>query len=77
MDNNSSGPQRKGSASEALNGMKRDRQRVSNFSQTNKPRIQQNQPQKSNNDNDEDDGCGSVILYIVFFIIGLLIMSML
>lgn len=76
---NSSGAR---SASEALSKMKENRQRqasTSQSSQTIKPRITQNSApcNNSNSSNGDGIGCGGIIMFAVFFMIGFAICSML
>lgn len=76
---NSSGAR---SASEALSKMKENRQRQTSTSQsthTSKPQITKNAAPRnnSNSSNNDEIGCGGIIMFAVFFMIGFAICSML
>lgn len=70
------------SASEALSKMKENRQRqtsITQSTQTSKPHITHNAAHRNNNNinNDDDSGCGWILWFVVFSVIGCLCVSML
>lgn len=82
MADNLQNPSGARSASDALSKMKENRQRqtsTTQSTQTSKPHITQNAvPRNNNNSNNNDDsGCGWILWFAVFFVIGFVICSML
>lgn len=70
------------SASEALSKMKANRQRqtpITQSTQTSKPHITNNAAPRNNNktNNNDDSGCGWILWFAVFFVIGFVFFSML
>lgn len=81
MEENFQNSSRARSASEALSKIKEDRQRqksTTKFEQTRKPQITRNAvPRNNNSNNSNDSGCGWILWFAAFFLIGVGICSVL
>lgn len=68
------------SASEALSKMKENRQQqtsTTQSTQTSRPTITQNVVHQNSSNNSDDTGCGEIVFFVICFIVGFLICSML